>query len=332
MVFVIVKMKNDYSFNIGIVSPIGDMENNLFYIMPKGTNYFNFGYDLSRINSKNEELTTRDGHVYGYMAEIAVTATAAGSVAFSCAPNSWRMRNSFRKFHAYRDIMFRNAGVEGDEMGRYGRTIRPLLDLGHLEDGSNTADPLTIRSDNTTGTFILDGGEWTYTRLAVTPAYTAEAPIDPTENYWADSFSLHICEENFVADDSETQSGFYKSVGMIHSYNIDRQDVVTPTLPGETIEGPSNPLAQLISSGNQAVGEVIDITEDQELEMPPYDIESDGDSILTTVKHFGASTAEWPTYRFSAFIPAGLARITVQDSSCNVNVRIVGKVLCKDMA
>jgi hypothetical protein len=309
------------------------MENNLFYIMPTGTNYFNFAYDLSRVNSKNEEVTSRDGHVYGYMAEFSVSASAAGTVILSTAPNSWRMRNSFRKFHAYRDIMFRNAGVDGSEMGRYGRTIRPLLDYHHKADGTNTADPLSQRSDNTSGTNAIEGGEWTYSRLAVTPAYTDEAPIDPTENYWADSFTLHICEENNVADNSDLQSGFYKSVGMIHSYNIDRQDVVTPEADtGEVIEGPSNPLAQLISSGNQAVGEVIDITEDQELEAPPYDIQSDGDSMLTTIKHFGASTAEWPTYRFSAFIPAGLARLTVTGGNTNINVRIVGKVLCKDMA
>jgi len=308
------------------------MENNLFYVMPTGTNYFNFAFDLSRVNSKNEEITTRDGHVYGYMAEFTVTASDAGTVLLSTAPNSWRMRNSFRKFHAYRDIMFKNAGVDAKEMGKYGRTMRPLLDYNHLASGANTADPITNESDNTSGVKIIDGGEWTYTRLAVTPTYTDAVPIDPTENYWADSFNLHICEENNVAGATEDQSGFYKSVGMIHSYNIDRQDVVTPTSTGETIEGPSNPLAQLISSGNQAVGEVIDITEDQELEAPPYDVESIGDSILTTVKHFGASTAEWPSYRFSAFIPAGLARLTVTGGTANINVRIVGKVLCKEMA
>ncbi len=308
------------------------MENNLFYIMPDTTTYLNIARDLSVINSKNEEVTTRDGHVYGYLCDFTVTATGAGSVQLSAAPNSWRMRNSFRKFHAYRDIMFRNAGVEGSEMGKYGRTLRPLLDLTHKADGSNTADPLTEKSDDLNNAIVLDGGEWTYSELAVTPTYTDVVPIDPTENYWADAFNVHICEENVVKGSTVDQSGFYDSVGMIHSYNIDRQAVVTPTASGEIIEGPSNPLAQLISSGNQAVGEVIDITKIQEEEAPPYDITSNGESIYTLIKHFGASTAEWPTYRFSAFLPAGLARLTITGADADMSVRVMGKVLCKDMA
>ena len=308
------------------------MENNLHYLLPKSsTRYLNIARDLSRINSKNEEVTSRDGHVFGYICEFTAvgTGTENSGLFLSTAPNSWRMRNAFRKFHAYRNIMFENAGVTEGELGRYGKTIRPYLDGQH--SAGTTLDPLTLHSDGST--VVLNEGEWTYSKLAVTPTYHATVPVDPTEEYWADSFELHICEENIVQGSSLEESGYYKSVGMIHSYNIDRQEVTTPSAgDDEAITGPSNPLAQLISSGNQAVGEVIEITEDQELELPPYDLANDGNTIETILSGFVASSAQTPTLRFSAFVPAGLARLTIGLSDMELSVRVTGKVLCKDLA
>ncbi|MDC1289764.1 hypothetical protein N8Z13_00670, partial [bacterium] len=167
-----------------------------------------------------------------------------------------------------------------------------------------------------------------YSELATTPIYTDAAVLD-MGTAWADAFNLHICEKNQVVDQSERQSGYYTSVGMIHSYNLDRMEVVTPTT--EILAGPTNPLAALIATGNQAAGEVIDIAKEQELETPPYDIGDDGDSIETVSGAYVASTAEFSTVRFTAFLPAGLARITFGGPAA-FSVRVVGKVLCKDMA
>ena len=63
---------------------------------------------------------------------------------FNTAPNTWRMRNAFRKFHAYRELMFENAGVSKEERGRYGHTMRPYLNAGHkAEELLFDADPDT---------------------------------------------------------------------------------------------------------------------------------------------------------------------------------------------
>ena len=309
------------------------MENNLFYATSADTTYYlNVARDLSRVNSKNEEVTTRDGHVYGYLCDFHFTGLAASAMFLSAAPNSWKMRNAFRKFHAYRNIMFDNAGVEGDELGRYGKTMRPLLDVGQAPDGTDDLVPYSLNSDTAsypTG-WSLDGGEWTYTKLATTPIYNADAEVG-IEQKWADEFDLHICEENQVQGASTESSGYYKSVGMIHSYNIDRMEVVTPDA-GEVIDGPSNPLAALISSGNQSTGEVLELVKDQELETPPYDIVDAGDSIQTLVKGFAASTATIPNIRMTAFLPAGLARLDFGTGDGQLEVRVLEKVLCKDMA
>ena len=74
MVFVIVKMNNYYLFNIGIVTPTGDMipitYNAIGRTSTTGQNasvWFNLTRDASAIESKNYEHTTRDGHVKGYL-------------------------------------------------------------------------------------------------------------------------------------------------------------------------------------------------------------------------------------------------------------------------
>ena len=324
------------------------MEDKLYYITAKEIDgvatplydgYINVARDLARVNAKNEEITTRDGHIFGYMCNFKWTLGGSNSVTLQSAPNSWKMRNSFRKFHAYRDIMFENAGVEGEEKGRYGKTIRPLLD--HLMDsspvGTNVLDPITytgaVGGTGLPASHIYDGGEWSYTQLATTPIYEEAAGfVDPAQDIWADAFNLHICEENIVQGAAPGRSGTYKSVGMIHSYNLDRMEVVTPTT-AETISGPSNPLAALISSGNQATGEVIDIAEDLELEKPPYDLDDNGDSIFMNVEGFGVTKSTGGTVNFSAFVPAGLCRYFLpEEATATLEITVLGKVLCKDMA
>ena len=161
------------------------------------TAYLNVARDLSRLNSKNEEVTTRDGHVYGYLCRFKMIVTGGTGISMYAAPNSWKMLNSFRKFHAYRDMMFENAGIEGDEMGRYGKTIRPLLDTAHKNDGANTLVPYTAKSTAGDVAVSYDGGEWTYSRLATTPLNTdSAAPLlaDP-RIIWADGFNLRYVKK-----------------------------------------------------------------------------------------------------------------------------------------
>jgi hypothetical protein len=202
--------------------------------------------------------------------------------------------------------------------------------------GTNVLDPFTytgaVGGTGAPSPHIYDGGEWSYTELATTPIFEQGVPVDPAQDFWADSFNLHICEENEVQGNTAGRSGTYKSVGMIHSYNLDRMEVVTPDAD-VTIAGPSNPLAALISSGNQATGEVIDIAEDLELEKPPYDLDDNGDSIFMNVEGYGVTKSTGGTVSFSAFVPAGLCRYFLpEEVTATLEITVMGKVLCKDMA
>ena len=319
----------------------------LFTGTVQNISYLNIARDLSRINSKNEEITTRDGHVYGYLCRFTVEAGSAGT-AFSLytAPNTWKMRNAFRKFHAYRQMMFDNIGVEGNEMGRYGKTMRPLLDTGMADDDSKTLTAFTADSTHQSPFVTYSGGDWSYTQLATTPLNTDEAaPLlaDP-RIIWADAFHLKICEENeFDIPGSDASSGLYSKVGMIHSYNIDRQEVVTPGIdpatgepvePGQVIEGPANPLAAIRATGNRAGGEVLELVKEQELELPPYDLDDNGNSIDTPMQALVQVPTTAGTKSFTAFVPAGLARLYVDniDNASRIEVEVLDKILCKDMA
>ena len=319
------------------------MEGQLYYDVPASTTtaFVNLARDLSNLNSKNMEHTTRDGHVKGYMCNIAFVGSENQIYGVVTAPNTWKMRNSFRKFHAYRELMFANAGVTKAERGRYGHTIRPFLNHAHYDAFKQiSSNKILVPSLDTIGLMTL--GEWTHSRFASVPLYVT--PEDPTDApvimgestlYVTDEWPVTICDQNQITtgQDEDFTSGTYDTVGMIHSYNLDRQEVVTPTTKGETIQGPENPLAALISSGNQAAGDILDITEEQELEKPPYDQRDGGDSCYPV----RAQVAKVPTtlgiVRTNVFVPAGIFELNVTGNGAfDMYVDVIGEVLCKDIA
>jgi len=316
------------------------MQETMFYghTFTKNQNvYLNLMRDLSRYNSKNNEVTTRDGHVKGLIVNLKLTAVDSGDPELPVvakltalgAPNSWRMRNSFRKFHAYRDLMFEHSGITEDEKGRYGKTMRPYLDAGHLTGTELT--PFTIDSDN--NPVLFDGGEWTYSQFATVPLYEAgSGDMKDSTLAVADSWPVHICEANDNDDTEDRTSGTYSSVGMIHSYNLDRQEVVTLDTD-TTVQGPSNPLAALIASGNQATGEILNIAEDQGIELPPYDQDHDGESIATVVQGYGLNKTTGGSFSINCFAPGGLLRVlSSAAATVAIEVTVLGEVLCKDYA
>jgi hypothetical protein len=229
--------------------------------------------------------------------------------------------------------MFANAGVSKEERGRYGHTIRPYLNGAHYDAAQvpplSSNKVLRPASDSA----FIAGGEWTHSKFATVPLYEQGMKMGESQLFVADEWPVTILDTNSIEIGEEATSGNFKTVGMIHSYNLDRQDVVTPTTAGETIQGPENPLAALIASGNQAAGEILDITEEQELERPPYDELDGGDS----VEGIRAQVCKVPTtlgiVRTNLFVPAGIFELNVSGSgNFDLYVDVIGEVLCKDVA
>jgi hypothetical protein len=307
-------------------------QNTLMYNGLTTANYFNLARDLSWMNSKNHEHSDRDGHVLGYICNIKIHSPTVQSLALWCAPNTWKMRNAFRKWHAYRDMMFTEAGIEGSEIGRYGHTIRPYLDASMK--GGTIKEPVGWDLSAQTQ-------EWSYTEIAAAPGFGPEAAGTDSGKI-VDLYDLNICGVNQVDTTSpNTGAQYYSSVGMIHSYNQDRQEVVTPTLDSQTIEGQNNPLALLKQGGSVSGGEVMAIVEDQELEAPPYDITDNGFStslapmdIMQINPGYDGSASVPVLKSTQVFVPAGLLYISsgVTAASAVTMIEVVGIVRCKDLA
>ena len=303
--------------------------------LASGVQYINLVRDLSWMNSRNHEHTDRDGHVVGYLCNIKVHGTVSNTLTVGIAPNTWKMRNSFRKWHAYRNLMFTEAGVTESEKGRYGKTIRPYLDASMK--GGTIKDPAGW---DVSGTPPAQTQEWTYTQIAASPGFGATGGTGTGGQEIVDVYDLNICGLNQVDKTSSIGAEYYDSVGMIHSYNQDRQEVVTPTLDSETVEGQNNPLALLRQGGSVSGGEVMVIVEDQEFEAPPYDINDNGWSTnlaisdITQVNPGYDGTSSIPVLRtMTCFVPAGLIALTASatDTGASLFIEVLDTILCKDM-
>ncbi len=302
-------------------------------------NYVNLTKDLSWLNSRNHQHTDNDGHVIGYWVDITVVATNAANWSIFTAPNTWKMRNAFRKFHAYRDHMFKEAGVSKSEMGRYGRTIRPYLEPDMVDITDDAGSPVVYAENEVLVPIgCTDANrEWTYSSLASNPGWLEYESVDDITTSTlglSDEWKLTICGANDMQAETGARIQSYYTAGMIHSYNLDRMEVVTPD-SNEVIDGPNNPLAALRFQG-PASGEVIDITEEQELEAPPYDIADDGDSIDVIFNDITRSNAETLsiTRMKNVFVPAGIFRFNCTESSIDalLCVDVKGWSYCKDLA
>ena len=304
--------------------------------LSSGTQYFNLARDLSWMNSRNHEHSDRDGHVIGYLVNVKIHGRVSNTITMGGAPNTWKMRNAFRKWHAYRDLMFEEAGVSDSEKGRYGKTIRPYLDTTMIS--GTIRDPVGW---DISGTPPAQTQEWSYTKIAAAPGFGATGGTGTGGEEIVDVYDLTICGQNQVDKTSSIGADYYTSVGMIHSYNQDRQEVVTATVDSETVEGQNNPLALLRQGGSVSGGEVMDIVEDQELERPPYDITDNGASTLIAVSDIMQinpgydGTSSVPVLRSTTlFVPVGILKIvtTAADSAAGIVIDVLDQVLCKDMA
>ena len=298
------------------------------------TNYYNIAKSLAIMNSRNEEITDRNGNLYGYWCKVETTSVANDVLTLAWVPNTWKVRNAFRKFHFAREHMFREAGVTKREMGKYGRTLRPYFSQDHQTSGDEAPmlfDPGTLSA------VASAGGEWTYTKLASVPTFETGTEAGSTDLALVDEWTLTILDSNRVQATSSAGIKTWTSVGMVQSYNQDRMEEIPDATADSSIVSPNNPLAALRSQ-DLTSGEITEIAEDQQLEAPPYDILDSGDSTEACFDYMpmGGTTAgstasirNWGLY----FFPAGIVALknTVLNSN-SFEITVIGKELCKDVA
>lgn len=310
------------------------------------TNYYNLAKDLAVLNGRNEEITDRKGNLFGYWCKVETVSAANDVLVLSYIPNTWKVRNAFRRFHFARDEMFRDAGITKREMGKYGRTLRPYLSYDHKTDGDQ---PLRLWDVGTQSGVSATGGEWTYSKMGATVPWKGnDSTTDVDSKEMVDEYELTILDDHEVQSaESSTRGTIYKTVGMVQAYMQDRMEQIPDATAASSIEGLSNPLASL-KSLSAASGEITEIAEDQQLEAPPYDIADNGDCIdavfdtrfvsgsyLTTDGDGGQVTVYPPSMVRSwglYFFPAGVISLTNAVSSSNaLEIEVIGKELCKDV-
>ena len=298
------------------------------------TNYYNIAKSLAIVNARNEEITDRKGNLYGYWCKIQTTSLANDILAMAWIPNTWKVRNAFRKFHFAREHMFREAGVTKREMGKYGRTLRPYFSQDHQSSGDQVPrsfDPGSLAIVN----FV--GGEWTYTKLASVPTFGTGEEVQDIDLPAVDEWTLTILDSNRLQATSSAGIKTWTSVGMVQSYNQDRMEEIPDATADSSIASPNSPLAALRSQSLTS-GAVTEIAEDQQLEAPPYDILDAGDSTEAVFDYMpmGGTTAgataairSWGLY----FFPAGIIALTNGATNSNaLEIEVIGKQLCKDVA
>lgn len=297
---------------------------------PADTNYYNIAKDLAIINARNEEITDREGHLYGYWCNISTTSIADDLLSLAMIPNTWKVRNAFRKFHFARDHMFRESGVTKSEMGKYGRTMRVYFSTAHAADGDQ---PLKLFDVVNETLISATGGEWTYSRLASAPSYLEGEDTANDVGTEVDSWNLAVLGDHRAASTSPSGIKVWDTVAMVKAYNQDRMEEIPDATTATSIVSPNNPLAALRSQSVMS-GEVTEIAEDQELEAPPYDVTDLGDSTQAVYDYMPVSQSgqaqkrHWGTF----FVPAGL--IALRSTAANSNaleIEVIGKELCKDV-
>ena len=297
------------------------------------TNYYNIAKDLARLNARNEEITDRQGNLYGYWCKVQTASAANDALAMAYVPNTWKVRNAFRKFHFAREQMFRDAGVTKREMGKYGRTLRPYFSQDHETSGDES---LRLWDPGSLTTVDATGGEWTYSTLASSPTFETDEHLADTELPPVDEWTLTILDSHKQEDIFEGVKT-WSSVAMVQAYNQDRMEEIPDATADSSIVALNNPLASL-QTQTLTTGEIVDIAQDQQYEAPPYDITDAGDSteacwdyMLVGGTTAGATSAmrNWGLY----FFPAGIISLTNTASNSNaLEIEVIGKELCKDVA
>jgi len=299
------------------------------------TKYYNIAKNLSQLNSRNEEITDRKGNLFGYWCKVTTVSAANDTLVLASIPNTWKVRNAFRRFHFARDQMFRDAGVTRKEMGKFGRTIRPYLSTDHKATGDQ---PIRLFDLNDNAGVDATGGEWTYTKLGATVPYKAGGNTNSVEQgEMVDDYELTVLDTHDIQTaESGLVGELYNTVSMVQAYVQDRQKEF-PDPAASTIEGHSNPLASLIAL-SAASGEITEIAEDQELEAPPYDVDDAGDCVeaVSSLMPVGGTTAGSTAAKRSwglFFFPAGLFCLSNGAANSNgLEIQVVGKELCKHVA
>ncbi len=273
---------------------------------------------MSSANRKSFENVDTQGNAQMYTIGMRVWGTNT-QVAANTAPNTYVTRRAVKAWHDARVKMYKRAGISMKSLG-YGRCLRPYLDVNH-ENGTTTE--IDTESDlvgnDASGIYpAYTGDEWTYSRAAVTTPM--ESTAITTVYSLTDTYSFTLCDASVAesttvdspdeSSDSEDQDQFV-SVGMLSEWlGSFKKKVQSGSSDVQNLK-PDNALLQLVSQQGPDKEEVLELAQDAQAELRPWDL-GGATHYSTTAQVYGKALSGESAYVvFQA--PCGLLSLTLQN-------------------
>lgn len=223
--------------------------------------------DLSLVNRKNHEHTTRKGVPLVYHTKITVYRTGSNDtdeeqkMFFFCVPKNWVYRNAAVKLHAAREAMMRNNGITKKDRGRYDHTIRYAWNNTDSSDGT-VSGWLTPVDGN--GDPFDNLGTWDTTEL-----FTGTGTeIRPT--LWG-GISDNLEDTSDAAGNRSLATMYLQSRNLIREDDSDDTDLEGDGAEDE-FPGEHSIIRQLFGGYEPAQDEVIESVQTSQ-DNPPYDVD-----------------------------------------------------------
>lgn len=219
----------------------------------------NLPRDLSAVNRKNHDMTTRKGVPLVYHCKLTVsnssTLRTVGAGVIT-APQNWIYRNAAVKLHYAREAMFKNAGIRKSERGRYDKTVRYLW--------SSATETYQLPAFGEVGATYTNIGEWDESIVA----------IDEDTDLRVSLFPPSLVNEEAAI--SATQ------FGLAHAYMNSRSAVPEDDLEDQQTSAPHSIIRSMFNVEDATDDEITDIAEDNQ-DKTPYDDDAIGGTFTTQV-------------------------------------------------
>lgn len=273
-------------------------------------NWLNLARDMSATNFRGYDGIDSNGNLLVYVCDFEfLTDTAANSIHIRTAPETWKTKNACKKWHAYRELMFKESGIKRSERGTWSKSIRPYFDPLHAGSPQYTLTPqqVAMKLDGDASEWSWNDesnialGDWTYTNIVV-----ETNPDSPDTTKETDVFNLCLMGQSVNALTGTSSSDqHWDTVAMIESYNQDRAAMTDESY--EPVSDTNNPLA-LLKGRSESAYETLEIAKEEGDDGPPYDVEGGIWPVLGGYLE-STSTGQQITRAYGVRIPAGLALI-----------------------
>ena len=214
------------------------------------TGILNLARDLSAVNRKGFEQTTRKGVPLVYHCKMTVyrafavdRPNSAVVVTPGVAPQNWVTRNAAVKLHAAREAMFRNAGIKKSDRGRYDKTIR----YGMTAHNETPLVPLFLDNNST----YTDLGEWDLSKIAIDQD-TELVPV------------------LFGPDFNEAAASTGNSFNLGNAYLNSRRKIDLDDLPADH-GAADHSIMRSMFNVEDATDDELQVIADDNQDLPPYD-------------------------------------------------------------